>query len=188
MGASIKKFTHIKGSGKSNSSKGKVREDDDIKLPSKISDEYAKHLKDVSEFNAEFESNLELLRKLRLLLLDNLKVCDGAYKAKPTQGNSYALTNMVSQIKDITDRLEEAIDYEEVTNTVINDVVKPFIEKMILDLGSIISNEIDILPKSDRKVASNTINKIYKKYGAKIETKLPELSEKILKSVLTSVK
>jgi hypothetical protein len=116
------------------------------KAGDKISAEFSESLSNVSEFDTQFSSNLQLMKNLRVLLLECLKVCHGAYRAKPTQGNSYALTNMVSQIKDITDRLEEAIDYEEVVTQLFDEEMKPFIEKLILSLGTIISNELDLQP------------------------------------------
>ena len=94
------------------------------KAGDKISAEFSESLSNVSEFDTQFSSNLQLMKNLRVLLLECLKVCHGAYRAKPTQGNSYALTNMVSQIKDITDRLEEAIDYEEVVTQLFDEEMK----------------------------------------------------------------
>lgn len=164
-----------------------LKDDDKIKKLKKFSSDISKSLKEVSEFDTSFESNLELMRKLRMLMLDNLKVCDGAYKAKPTQGNSYALTNMIAQIKDLTDRIAESIDYDEVSYNLFEEVIKPFIEKLVLDLGSTISNELDMLDSKERKLVSRTINKIYKKYGSNLETKLPILSEKITKNIQKAV-
>lgn len=149
-----------------------------------FSSDISKSLQEVSEFDVNFTSNLELLKNLRRLLVQCLQICEGAYRAKPTQGNSYALTNMVAQIRDITDRLEESINYNDVANAVATEVVQPFIEKMILDLGSIIANEIDDYSKSERKLINKAVNQIYRKFGAKIETKMQPLQKKVVEKML----
>lgn len=158
------------------------------KAGDKISAEFSESLSNVSEFDTQFSSNLQLMKNLRVLLLECLKVCHGAYRAKPTQGNSYALTNMVSQIKDITDRLEEAIDYEEVVTQLFDEEMKPFIEKLILSLGTIISNELDLQPVSNRKAMKKTVNNIYQKFGSEIEAKLPKLKDSVVNNILHQVK
>lgn len=152
----------------------------------KVSDEFSKTLKSISGADTQFSSNIELLKKLRVTLLENLKVCDGAYKNKPTQGNIYALTNLVNQIQLITDRIEESIDYNEVVDKVINEVVNPFIEKIILALGNVISTEMDKYPKE--KVAKKIINTVFKKYGAEVEKLLPELNEAMVKNIINQIK
>lgn len=153
-----------------------------------VTSEESKILQQISEFDSNFSSNLELLTKLRILLVQCLQVCEGAYRSKPTQGNSYALTNMVTQVREITDRLEEAIDYDEVADKVSNEVVKPFIQKLILDLGTIIAQEVDgISSDKKREFVSKIINQIYKKYGAKIEVKIPTLQKKVVQNILKNV-
>ena len=156
--------------------------------PKKVSDDYSKTLKSISDADFSFDSNLELLKKMRRVLLENLKVCDGAYKAKPTQGNIYALTNLVNQVQMITERIEEAVDYNEVVENVIKDVVNPFIEKIILALGNVISTEIDSRPQEERKILRKTVNTIFKKYAAEIETKIPELGDSMTKNIINQVK
>jgi PHP family Zn ribbon phosphoesterase len=156
------------------------------KAGDKISAEFSESLSNVSEFDTQFNSNLQLMKNLRVLLLECLKVCHGAYRAKPTQGNSYALTNMVSQIKDITDRLEEAVDYEEVVTQLFDEEMKPFIEKLILSLGTIISNELDLQP--NRKLMKKAVNNIYRKFGNEIESKLPKLKDSVINNILHQVK
>jgi Uncharacterized conserved protein len=156
------------------------------KAGDKISAEFSESLSNVSEFDTQFNSNLQLMKNLRVLLLECLKVCHGAYRAKPTQGNSYALTNMVSQIKDITDRLEEAVDYEEVVTQLFDEEMKPFIEKLILSLGTIISNELDLQP--NRKLMKKAVNNIYRKFGNEIESKLPKLKDSVINNILQQVK
>lgn len=154
----------------------------------KISNEFSKTLESISEVDIQFNSNIELLKKLRYVLLENLRVCDGAYKAKPTQGNIYALTNLVNQIQTITDRLEEAIDYNEIAEKVTNEVINPFMERIILVLGNIISSEISSCSESDKKTFKRVINSIFKKYGAEVEKLLPELNIDIVKNIINNVK
>lgn len=159
-----------------------------LEVKHKISSDASRELQGVSEFNPNFESNLELMRNLRTLLVQCLQICEGAYRSKPTQGNSYALTNMVSMVREITDRLEESIDYDEIAAQVVEEVVQPFIEKLLLELGNLIANELDTCDlERKRKFLEKHVNSIYKKFGAKLETKLPPLHKKIVDNILKNV-
>lgn len=163
-------------------------EGEEATFSKKVSDDYSKSLKSISDADFSFGSNLELLKKLRVTLLENLKVCDGAYKAKPTQGNIYALTNLVNQIQMITERIEDSLDYNEVVNKVISEVVNPFIERIILVLGNIISSDLDSRTPEERKISKKIINTIFKKYGAEVEKLMPELNDAMVKNIINQVK
>lgn len=150
--------------------------------------DFSASLEKVAKFSTDYSNNMELLRNMRTTLVDCMRICEGAYRAKPTQGNSYALTTMVNQIQKITDRLEEAIDYTEVASQVATDVVTPFIEKLVLELGSIIAQKLDSVPKSDRKITKRVIDSIYKEFGAKIETKMVDLQKSVETKIIDAVK
>lgn len=148
----------------------------------KISTEYSDELTKLSDIDLDaVQTNLDLLRQLRRTLLDTLATARGAFKAKPTQANIYAISRLIADVQSVTEAIEDAIDYEEIIAVLFNEIVKPFIERDLLDLGSFINEALSqhgTTPKK-RKQLNEVLTSVYRSYGKKLETKLPAFEKKV---------
>lgn len=136
-----------------------------------------KDLEELSDLSFEdCETDLERLYKVRELLEKCLPVADGLFKDSPSRSNVYALTNIVDRYQNVNQQIID-INNSAILDDLINSILRPFIEKLILDLGVIINESMN-----DLKVTNKTkkfMDTIYREYGTSIETKLPTLEKEI---------
>lgn len=125
------------------------------------------------------------------MLMNLMPIAEGLYRVKPSQGNSYALSNLVSQMKDIMQQLDNTVDFEELAESIYEVVFVPIIEEIIKALGKTLKDfqsEMDSeLKVKERKVLDKEVKNMYRKFAHEMETKSKETKDKLLTSILANV-
>jgi hypothetical protein len=154
----------------------------------KLTTEYEQELDKLSDLTMDgVTTNLDLLKTLRKLLIATLATARGAFKAKPCPSNVYALTRLVSDIQNLTKAIEDACDYSELSNVVFEEVLKPFLDRSLLDLGSHIKDSLEKHAGDDEKKykkLERVMTEAYRRYGASLEGKIPNMQAKLKKSII----
>ena len=127
-------------------------------------------------------------KRLRLslkILMNNIPIAEGLYRDTPSQGAAYSLSNLLQEMRDIDEKLESQINWEDVSKK-LYDRITPIIENITLELGRTIRKEIKKLElnKSNKKKAQACFNIIYRKYAKIVEEKSEILNKDIEKFLL----
>jgi hypothetical protein len=157
----------------------------------RISTEYSEALTKVSDIDlTSVKTNLDLIRKLREVLISTLTTTRGAFQARPTQGNAYAISNLVSKIEDTSVLIEESIDYSALTDAILDQELKPFLDRCLLDLGSHITDVIDRYGTTikKKKALKKYFNEAYRNFGVSLELKIPAFSDSLKQFILSQVR
>lgn len=159
---------------------------------SRISTEYSEELDKLSDVSlAEVQTNLDLLKVMRKTLIATLNTARGAFKANPSPSNVYALTRVVKDIQELTRSIETAFDYEEFTTIIFEQVIKPFLERSLLNLGSHIKDALETYAGDDPKKykrLEKIMTETYRKYGATLEGQIPGMQARLRKTILKNAK
>jgi len=154
----------------------------------KLSTEYAEALDKLSDLAMDdVVTNLDLLKAMRKVLIATLATARGAFKAKPCPSNVYALTRLVSDIQNLTKAIEDAFDYEELADSLFEEVMKPFLDRSLLDLGSHIKDSLEKHAGDDEKKykrLEKAMTEAYRKYGASLEGKITGMRGRMKKSII----
>ena len=158
----------------------------------RISTEYSEALDKLSDVDIDLvQTNLDLLRVMRKTLIATLNTARGAFKASPRPGNVYAMTRVISDIQRLTEAIEKAIDFEELSGVIFNDVLKPFLDRTLLDLGSHIKDALEKHAGDDEKRfkrLEKPMTEAYRKYGTSLEGKIPGMQARLKRTILKYVK
>lgn len=169
--------------------KSKKKEVDDY---SKVNTKYSEALDKFSDICLEdVQTNLDLLKALRKTLIATLGTARGAFKVKPSPSNVYALTRCISDIQNLTKAIEEALDFEELANLVFEEVMKPFLDRSLLDLGSHIKDALEKYAGDDEKRykrLEKPMTEAYRNYGAALGNKVPGMQARLRKAILKHVR
>lgn len=129
----------------------------------------------------DVEDPKEMLQVMLQTLLSTIPIAHGLYRAKPSQGNSYALSNLVSNAQNIIDQIQSQTDYEDLAEKCIDNVIAPALESIILELGRSIRSEIKDLKtevnasNKDLERIQESFNSIYRKFGQLTTEKIKKL-------------
>lgn len=162
------------------------------KIGKSISTEYSEELDKLSDIDlSSVQTNLDLLKTLRKTLIATLNTARGAFKSDPRPSNVYALTRVVNDINNITKTIEDATDYEALSEVVFEEVLKPFLDRTLLDLGSHIKDTLEKYAGEDEKKykrLEKIMTEAYRKYGSSLEGKIPGMQARLKKTILKYVK
>lgn len=129
---------------------------------------------------------IELMQQV---VINSIPIAEGLYRSRPSQSNAYALSNLITQVKDLDESLMDMVDYEKIADSVQSDVINPFMEKLILELGRSIRVELSslkgTLKQKDRAEVKTCLSTIYRFFGDYIQKHSVILEKKILE-VMTS--
>lgn len=146
-------------------------------------------LAECSKTDLTFTSNIELLIKLRVMLIRATKVCEGAYNTRPTQGNAYALSNLVAAIRDLTKQICDTVDPQTVCDALSEDVLKPHFEKLLLKLGSTISSRVEAQKDPKKKeFLKIEMKEVLNRFSGITATDYTDLIQKTKESIFNSTK
>lgn len=158
----------------------------------KINTEYADALEKASDVSMDgVQTNLDLLKAMRRTLVKTMHTARSAFREHPTPSNVYALTRVVKDIQELTRAIESAFDYEEFTNIIFDEVIKPFLDRSLLDLGSQIKDTLEKYAGDDPKKykrMEKVMTETYRKYGASLENQIPGMKTRLRKTVLKHAK
>lgn len=172
--------------------RGKKRKGEKKKSKEKISTQYMEALDKISDVDlSKVQTNLDLLRAMRKTLIATLNTARGAFKAQPKPSNVYALARIITDIQSITKSIEDAVDYDELSNVLFEEVIKPFLDRSLLDLGSHIKDALEKHAGDDEKKykrLERIMTEAYRKYGSSLEGKVPDMQSKLRKTILKHVK
>lgn len=157
------------------------------KKPS-VSTDYEEAFNKLSDMSLEgVETNLDLIKEMRKLLLHTLSTARGATRANPRPGNIYAMSRLSNDILMLTKAIEDSLDYNELADVIFNKVIKPFIDRSLLDLGSNIRDSLEKHAGDDERkfqILERIMTEAYRKYGASLEGKIPQMQTKLKKTIL----
>jgi len=129
---------------------------------------------------------IELMKQL---ILNSLPVAEGLYRSRPSQSNAYALSSLLGKLQDLDKLSKDMVNFESVASECVSEVIKPFLEKLILELGRLIRTEFsplkDSLKSKERKAVKQSIDSIYRKFGEYIQTNMESVEKNVLE-VLTN--
>jgi len=132
-------------------------------------------------------SQADRIRLMQQVVINSIPIAEGLYRSRPSQSNAYALSNLITQVKDLDESLMDMVDYEKLASSVQNDVIKPFMEKLILELGRLIRIELSSLKQNlnvkERNEVKNSINTLYRFFGEYVEKHSSNLENKILETM-----
>lgn len=158
----------------------------------KINTEYSDALEKASDVSMDdVQTNLDLLKSMRRALIKTMHTARSAFRENPTPSNVYALTRVVKDIQELTRAIENAFDYEEFTNIIFEEVIKPFLDRSLLDLGSQIKDTLEKYAGDDPKRykrMEKVMTETYRKYGASLENQIPGMKTRLRKTVLKNAK
>lgn len=155
----------------------------------KLTTKASESLAECSKTDLTFSSNIELLIKLRIMLIRATKVCEGAYNTRPTQGNAYALSNLVAAIRDLTKQICDTIDPQTVCDALSEDVLKPHFEKLLLKLGSTITSRIEAQRDPKKKEFLKVeMKEVLNRFSGITATDYNDLIQKSKESIFNSTK
>jgi len=122
------------------------------------------------------------LTMMRDILVNSIPVAEGYFRKYTSQSSSYALSNLINQLQGIEEQIENQTDWEEVITELINTIVQPAVEGMLLELGKTIRHEVKQLGyenKKKKKAVQKVLDSIYRKYGKIVTDKTKELEEEL---------
>ena len=132
----------------------------------KLTTKASESLAECSKTDLTFSSNIELLIKLRIMLIRATKVCEGAYNTRPTQGNAYALSNLVAAIRDLTKQICDTIDPQTVCDALSEEAQRDPKKKEFLKVemkevlnrfsGITATDYNDLIQKSKESIFNST--------------------------------
>lgn len=130
---------------------------------------------------SECKDNLDKLKQLQLLLENALPIAEGLYREAPTPSNSYALTNLIDKYQSVNEQIEEAVDRDRLLDECMVDVIRPFIDSLVLELGKLFKAELTGLKANGtaKKLVKTSFDEVFKRYGGCIGAHLPELKENL---------
>lgn len=167
--------------------KGKIVED---KKEINLSTDLSEALANVSDFDINnFDTNLDLLKALRLALAEAFKISQGSLRSKPSSSNAYALASLSRDLQMITKEIEESINYKDLADNIVEKVIEPHVNKQLLELGSMIhsvASEFDSVP-GKKKVIYNALIKVYRQYAAHVESNAGSLKDKIVNEIVSNL-
>lgn len=158
----------------------------------KVSTEYEGELNKLSDISLDgVETNLDLLKAMRRTLLSTLNTARGAVRANPMPGNMYALARITNDVLTLTKAIEDGLDYSALSDEVFESVLKPFLDRALLDLGSHIHDALEKHGGDNEKrykAMEKAMTEAYRKFGASLEGKIPAVQAKLKKTILTATK
>ena len=159
---------------------------------SSLDTRYSEALDKLSDIDMDsVQTNLDLLRVMRKTLIATLNTARGAFKARPKPSNVYALTRVINDIQNLTKAIESGLDFEELSTVIFDEVLKPFLDRTLLDLGSHIKDALEKHAGDDEKKykrLEKVMTEAYRKYGTSLEGKIPGMQTRLRKTVLRYVK
>ncbi len=123
------------------------------------------------------KTDLSKLIEIQSMLEDIIPIAEGLYREAPTQGNGYALSNLIDKFQSVSEHISD-LDDNETSELIMSDVIRPFIESMVLELGKQIKLEIsnrNNLSSKAKAVMKDSFDSVFKSYGTTILSRLPEL-------------
>jgi hypothetical protein len=134
-----------------------------------------------------FDSNRSRLEAMLDSTEDAIGIMEGLFKHRPTQGQAYALTNLMSQAQSLMSQLDQAYNFKELAAAVMKDAVEPGISQMLINLsGLIASTTKDLeLEASDKRAVKKAFSEMLKSFAADVEAQHAEIEQQVV-DVLTN--
>lgn len=138
-----------------------------------------KELEALSELDfLNCESDLDRLYRIREMLERVLPISEGMFKSDPVKNNVYALTNMIDRYQNVTQQIID-VNNAYIVDDLIDAVIKPYINKLLIELGTDISRELKDT-KANKKIKLS-FNRVFSELGKYIEDTLPRVEVDIKK-------
>lgn len=191
MGAATLKL--VKGSNH-RKEKAPVQDDyDDEESPSSRKYKSAEELLKLSKFatrknalGGSFDSNRDRLEALLEITEDSVAIMEGLFKSKPTQGQAYALTNLMGQLQSIVSQINQVYNFHEVGETVVQEAIDPAIEQMLIILSQLVSETVknlDLSP-SDRKLVKKALNVMLRTFAGEVDKMRGDLQKQVVETLI----
>ncbi len=130
-------------------------------------------------------SNFRDMREKSLkMVLTLIPLAEALYREKPGQSSCYSLSNLINQAQELMGELEGSLDFEQMSIDLYNDVIVPFLEDILKDLGKSFKDtqvKLDIEVKSNktRRLIDRSIKKLYRTHAISVEGKTEALKTKL---------
>ena len=121
------------------------------------------------------------------LINNSIPIAEGLFRYRPSQSAAYALSNLINQSQGIVNQLESTVNYKELSSNLMEEVIKPILESIVLELGQAIRKELkksgSSVPKKGLKIIRQVIDNIYINFGKVVEQKVKKLDKEIFKFI-----
>ncbi len=113
-------------------------------------------------------------------------IAEGMYLTKPYPNYAYAITNLMNQYQGLEDQLNNIINWEVISEEVFN-LLKPVIERLILNFGKNLKREMVSLSKEvgNKQQVKESFNTIYTHLGKELQEGLLVLEENLRSHLLS---
>lgn len=146
-------------------------------IPGKNSKKAVEELSQESTVMFPHDSDNYLIQA-RQVILNNIPVVEGMFRRKPCSSNSYALSNMISQLQSLENQLDAQTDWDEITREICQ-IISTVVESMVLELGRTIRRERGnikgTVSNPGFKIIKELTDKIYRSYGSIVQVKLDNM-------------
>ena len=131
----------------------------------------------------EARTNRDRLESLIKLFSTLIPIAEGAYRNRPTQGNCYALSNLVGQFRDIMGQFDETLDSSELADEILRSIFEPFVEDIIKTLGKVIRKSLGDLPRKSRQKVEPALKEVLLLFGRKVEMRLKDVKNSLPQAI-----
>lgn len=114
-----------------------------------------------------------------------IPIAEGLFRLRPSHPHSYALGSLIDRLQSLTDQIESKIDYKDVAERCVQEVIHPVIESLVLELGKTIRVELgslgETLKMKDKRKVKESLDSIYRSYGKLTQKETKKLSKELLR-------
>lgn len=138
--------------------------------------------------NRENDNAIDMANRAMLnSLLDLIPIAESRYRDDPRQSNAYALSNLISQIRELIADLQATADKSLIVDKVVYDILQPTmltLAQFLIDTNYQLKKEIDpLLHQEKLKEAHTTIDSMSKSSGQYVQLMFNTLKERISKAL-----
>lgn len=131
--------------------------------------------------NASVASQKQALK----MTLELISIAEDRYRADPRQGNAYALSNFISQMRELISDLQASTDKSVVIDRILFDILQPTIMALasfIIEANFQLKKDIEPMLKSEnKKKANDKIDKSSKATASYIKETFVQIQSRIEK-------
>ena len=159
-------------------SSGRYFSSDELLLKAKVS------YKGTTSNKEKLECTLEMLENI-------IPIAEGLCRARPSQSSFYSLTNLIREKDLVLNQLEESLDIESFSEVIYTNIIVPFLDGIIKDLGKNIKRtkgnmSVRLGSKKQKKV-DKQFEDMFRRFGKNCESSLIDTKKSLLKIIKTNI-
>ena len=174
-------------SGKKDKYKDKFKKAKDINELTVVFGKESKKIRQFIEGKEDDTASLMAQRQLLSMLIDLIPVAESTYRKDSRQSNAYAMTSLISQIRELIHDIQSTQDRGRVADSIVYNILQPMIlsfAQFVVDNNHHTKRDLkEIVDARSQRELDSVMNKQAKALGAYMQSFFEDLKARITKEL-----